>query len=214
MLEIADEVQEKIDNLDEDIKEFINKLIEENAKNESRLERILKQSDAQQLQLAKLNEKVEAVAITDALTSSFNRLKSEEILQELLNEQKIFSIMIVDVDNFRKIGEKHSAAVADQVLVQLAKIVKRFINNNSFFARWSRDSFIVIDEKLSLDDMVERAEEICDAVEEFFFTKVGRVTASIGVSSSNAGSTMQNTVQQLLQTLKRAKVNGKNQVSI
>ena len=213
MNDITEEFQVKIDRLDEDMQSFVKKLIRTSQKSESRLEKIMKQSDSQQLQLMKLTEEMQIISQTDKLTSMFNRLKCESQLNDLADKKAAYSIMILDIDNFKNINEKFNTLIADQVLVQMSKILKRFANNN-FLGRWSGDTFMLINETSTLDEMIEDAEKICDSVENYFFDDVGQVTVSIGVSSVQNHFTMQDVINSFNKSLKKAKVNGKNQVSV
>ena len=214
MITITDNIQIKIDNSDEELKVFIQTLLKANNKNESRLELIMKQSDRQQLKLVKLNEDMKVLSETDKLTSLFNRLKSEEILISLIEEKKPFSLLLVDLDNFNLINEKFTLSIADAVLIQISKILRQFKKSTSAIGRWAGDSFLFIDPTLTLDEMLETAEEINEKIESLFFDDIGKVTVSIGVSHSSGNSSLQDIVNKMNRALKKAKDSGKNQVSL
>lgn len=213
-MDISQSLQTKIDSSDDDLKEFVQTLLKQNKKNERLLERVMKLSDSQQLSLMKLNEKMKILSETDKLTSLYNRSKLEDIFIDLLEKNSPFSIMFLDIDNFSTVNEKFNIHIADKVLVQASKIIKQFSRKTTFLGRWSADSFIYIDQTLSLDEMIEIAEEICEKIEHFFFDDVGQVTLSIGISRTKKDSNMQDIVNSMNTTLKKAKNNGKNQVSL
>ena len=214
MLNIPQELEAKIDNLDGDLQSLINKLIKTNEKSAHRLDKIIKQSDAQQLSLIKLNNELKIVSETDKLTSLFNRLKCEEILTSLVTQHKSFKIMIIDVDNFKHLNEKFDILIANKVLVQLSKIIKKSLKQKSILGRWSGDTFMIIDENSTLDEIIDTAEEICDNVEDYFFDDVGQVTVSIGVASIPNKTNLSSIVKAFESALNKAKSNGKNQVSV
>ncbi|MFT5659585.1 MAG: diguanylate cyclase (GGDEF)-like protein [Sulfurimonas sp.] len=214
MITITENIQKKLDALDNDVKEFVKILLKTNEKNEKRLNHIMSQSDNQQLQLMQLNENLKTISETDALTSLPNRLKCESTVNNLIEKRTPFSILAIDIDNFKTLNEKFNIAIANQVLVQISKQFKRLTKSGDFLGRWAGDTFIIIiEENTSLDEMIEKSEEICNKIEEFFFDDVGQVTVSIGVSSRSANSDLNTLINTLSKALNKAKDNGKNQVS-
>ncbi len=218
---LIESIKARINSLDDELKALVVKLILDYEKKSLRIDKVIEQSDKQQFELLKLNEKLEEsyktlerVSQTDKLTSLFNRLKCEEILIDLIHHQSSFSLMIIDVDNFKSMNEKFDILTANKFLVQLSKLIQKNIQPNSVLGRWSGDSFIVLNEKLASDAMIEIAEEICDRVENYFFDSVGKATVSIGVCSVQKNKSLMDVVQSFDMALRRAKMNGKNQVSI
>ena len=210
MITITENIQKKLDALDNDLKEFVKIVLKTN---EKRLNRIMNQSDNQQLQLMQLNESLKTISETDALTSLPNRLKCESTINDLIEKRTPFSILAIDIDNFKTLNEKFNIAIANQVLVQISKQFKRLTKSSNFLGRWAGDTFVIIEENTSLDQMIENSEEICNKIEDFFFDDVGQVTVSIGVSSRSANSDLNTLINTLTKALNKAKDNGKNQVS-
>ena len=218
---IINSINEKIENVDVKLKDLIKQLVKDYNKKSLRIDKIIHQSDKQQHDLIKLNEKLDdsykklkIASETDKLTSLKNRLKCEELLTEYIEKHIGFSIMIVDIDNFKVINEKFDLLIANQVLVAMSKILNRTIDNKSIIGRWSGDSFMIIDKTSILDEVIDKAQEVCENVENSFFDDVGKITVSVGVSSSNGISTLKDIVTSFDNALKKAKNNGKNQVSI
>ena len=211
---LIEQINTKLVNVDGELKDLIEQLIAGYEKKSSRIDKIMAQSDKQQFELVKLNEKLKITSETDKLTSLYNRLKCEEILIDFTENQNNFSIMIIDVDNFKSINEKFDITIANQFLLQLSKIIKRSINSEYALGRWSGDTFILLNKDISTDKMIETAEEICDNVENYFFDDIGKATVSIGVVTIENKSSLTNVVKSFENALKKAKLAGKNQVSI
>lgn len=211
---LVEAIQDKLDNLDDTLKALIEQLLVDYEKKTLRIEKVIEQSDRQQFELIKLNEKLEIASQTDKLTSLFSRLKCEEMLIDFIHTQSAFSMMIIDVDNFKSMNEKFDILIANKFLVQLSKLIQKVVRSQSALGRWSGDSFIVFNKDLSSDAMIELAEEVCDSVENYFFDTIGKATVSIGVSSIHKNTSLIDAVKSFETALKRAKQSGKNQVSI
>lgn len=222
MANILQSINDKLGTIEDvEFKAQIEKLMKDYIKKTSRMEKIMSISDKQQMELLKLNEKVEEsykklkiASETDSLTSINNRVRCEKVLKENIDANISYSVMIIDTDNFKIINQKHDLIVGNQVLVEMSKLLRRLVGSKSLLGRWSGDTFLVIDSSLSLDDMIEKAQDICDSVEEHFFNDVGKITVSIGVASTQHSKSFELLVSTFEHALIKAKNNGKNQVSI
>ena len=211
---LIESINNKLTNTDTELRNLIEELLLDYEKKNLRMDKIIELSDKQQFELVKLNEKLKTISETDKLTSLFSRLKCEEILIDFINTQNNFSIMLIDVDNFKNINEKFDILIANRFLIQLSEIIKKNINQRSILGRWSGNTFIVFDEKSTYDGMIETAEEVCDKVENYFFDNIGKATVSIGVSAIQNKTNLIDAVKSFEGALKRAKLSGKNRVSI
>jgi diguanylate cyclase (GGDEF)-like protein len=213
-LTLTESIKNRLNDVDLELKTLIEQLLLDYEKKSSRIDKIIEQSDKQQFELVKLNEKLKIASETDHLTSLLSRLKCEEILINFINNQNSFSVMLINIDDFKSINEKFDILVANQFLIQLSKVIKKNINQKSSLGRWTGNTFIVLDKNLTSDEMIEIAEEVCDGVENYFFDKIGKATVSIGVSTIASHSNLIDAVKSFEGALKRAKLGGKNQVSI
>ena len=214
-------ITDNLNNVDEDLKVNIQKLIKDYSKNLSRMEKIITQSDNQQLELVHMNEKIEAAykklkiaSSTDKLTSLFTRSKCEETINYYQEVGIDFNIMIIDIDNFKHINEKYNALIGNQVLQEFSNILKRIVSKTSIISRWSGDTFLVIDSDLTLDETIDKAQNICEKIEDTFFNDIGELTVSIGIASSQKSNTLSGIITAFDKALKNAKDSGRNQVSI
>lgn len=219
--EIINQVLKRVESFDEESKKLIKSLIDDYTKQNTRLNKILSQSDKQQLELVKLNEQLEEsykklkiTSETDKLTSLSNRLKIEEILSEYMDTNTAFCALMIDIDDFKFINDKFDLLVSNQILIEFSNLLQRMTSDDTFIGRWAGDTFIVIDTSSTLDDMIDKAEEIVEKVEDHFFTTIGKLTVSIGAASSHNNTTLKEMVVSLENALRRAKKHGKNQVSL
>jgi diguanylate cyclase (GGDEF)-like protein len=219
--ELLKTVRERIGECSGEFGELLEKLLKDYEKQYSRMKKVIKQSDAQQRDLVNLNEelqrsyeKVNIIANSDRLTGVLNRYRCEQLLQELIDDQHNVSAMLIDIDNFHDITERLDLHIANNVIIQLSKLIKRIALPKSQLGRWSDHIFILFSEAYPTDDFVENGVELCDAADEHFFDDVEKVTVSIGIAATQPGSSLKNLVLSLEHALKRAIDGGKNQISV
>jgi diguanylate cyclase (GGDEF)-like protein len=117
-------------------------------------------------------------AITDDLTGLHNRRYLDDALEEQLAQARVgserFSLIMMDLDRFHGINDKHGQAFGDQVIAAVAPSVSESIGQKDIAARYGGDEFVVIMPSQTADEALEVAERIRAAVEAL------RVTAPDG----------------------------------
>lgn len=141
-------------------------------------------------QLSKANKKLEQMAITDALTGCYNK---RYLLQQLTHEialaqrSKIaFSVVLIDIDNFKCINDSYGHLTGDNVLRRVADVMKKNIRRSDILARFGGEEFVIYLPHTDQDGAVFIAERIRYMVEsESIKTLKGdlRVTVSLGLVS-------------------------------
>jgi len=138
-----------------------------------------------------LQERLALAASTDPLTGVFNR---RAFLATVQNEWQRtvrygsgFSILLFDLDKFKKINDSHGHDIGDSVLCQFSELVRASLREVDVFARWGGEEFIAALPHTPFEVAVNTAERIRKAVaEQEFIGADGAafpVTVSIGVSS-------------------------------
>ncbi len=158
----------------------------------------------------------------DALTEVHNRGAYEQKIDELFKRARLtetpFSIVVFDIDFFKKINDTYGHATGDYVLKELAGIVqKQLIRQNDFFARIGGEEFALLMAGCPLKRAVEIAERIRSTIEKHPFTVEGTqipVTISSGVATleSDMGGPKY-LFEKADQALYASKQTGRNKVS-
>lgn len=168
-----------------------------------------------------VNEKLKLIAATDKLTHLFNRNKFYEIANSEMERAKRYkrplSIVMFDIDHFKRINDTYGHNIGDYVLKTLSKIIKENIRKNDWAFRWGGEEFIVIAPETDLEDAVKLAEKLREAVEKYDFDKVHRVTISIGVANYKEDidkNNIDSLVNRADEALYRAKEGGRNRVEV
>ena len=171
---------------------------------------------------ALIHKRTEKLAFTDPLTELYNhRFFQETLLQEFTRAQrykKPLSLMIIDIDFFKKFNDTYGHLVGDKVLKHVSAIFKTSMREQiDTVARYGGEEFGVILPETSLDGAAAFAERIRSKVEESFIPegdKKLKVTLSIGVSciSVTKCTKTSDLIEAADQALYKAKAEGRNQV--
>jgi len=107
-------------------------------------------------------KELETKANLDYLTGIHNRRSVDRALREFFNEflknKSKFSVMIIEIDDFKQINDKYGHLVGDKVLINVAYAIKSSIRAKDILGKWGGDEFIVI--------LPNTDKEIADKVKE------------------------------------------------
>ena len=185
----------------------------ENARLYTDLEQKVAERTAQlKLALAELGK----LATTDKLTGAHNRRKFDEILSlEMSRARRIdqpLSMIIFDVDHFKRINDTFGHQAGDEVLKMLVGTVREKLRVLDVLARWGGEEFIVLTTSTDLEGAIILAERVRAVVEEQCFSFAVHITISLGVAEYKQDDTADSFIQRADSALYRAKRNGRNRV--
>ena len=171
---------------------------------------------------ASYHEEIYQLAIHDALTDLCNRRHfcemAEKEIGRALRHQRPLALCIIDVDLFKPINDRYGHISGDQVLKQIAGLVRRHVRNDDAAARIGGEEFAVLLPECGPEAAYGFAERLREAVETVVFRPGGqpqRITVSIGIA---ALTPERDTVSRMMAAadaaLYRAKSEGRNRVCI
>lgn len=156
------------------------------------------------------------LALSDALTGVGNRRALQEHVRAGLSAaergQAPTSIILMDIDHFKPINDKHGHSGGDQVLVQMAQLLTDQLRGSDRLGRWGGEEFMVVAQATPMHAALELAERIRKAVAAFEFAHGDPVTLSLGVTQTLPGDTADSLVHRADKALYRAKNGGRNRV--
>ncbi|HPJ27265.1 MAG TPA: diguanylate cyclase, partial [Synergistaceae bacterium] len=129
-------------------------------------------------------ENLQRMATTDMLTAIFNRQHfnalARKVLQEAREKKEPLSLILFDIDDFKKVNDTYGHLVGDMVLQKVARGVENFLGKEALFARWGGEEFVllVFSEGGKAKALAERLRNIVAAED---YSPVPVVTASFGV---------------------------------
>jgi diguanylate cyclase (GGDEF)-like protein len=176
------------------------------------------------IELEKANTQLKALSITDGLTQLKNRyyfdLAFIKEFKRAARENWPFSVIMIDIDYFKKINDKYGHLFGDYCLVKSASLIQSIVHRPSdTVARYGGEEIAILLPNTALDGAIKLAEKIREHFRETEFTNSGTsqfITVSLGVSSCNPKPKNKDNALKLLETadqcLYKAKENGRDQV--
>jgi diguanylate cyclase (GGDEF)-like protein len=152
---------------------------------------------------------------TDPLTGVSNRRELDRYLEKILGKMRPMSVIMIDIDHFKKVNDTYGHSAGDVVLQQFAATVKGSIRPADFLGRYGGEEFMVVC-GADLQESAEIAERVRITVSK---TPINvpenitiSITASMGVAEYNSEDTIETLVKRADNALYRAKQGGRNRV--
>ncbi|MBR3525681.1 MAG: GGDEF domain-containing protein [Lachnospiraceae bacterium] len=164
-------------------------------------------------------KKYEKLALTDSLTGAFNHGGIETEIYNAINirrkTEEPVSLMMLDIDFFKRVNDTYGHAVGDTTLKQFTAIIKEEMSKEkAAVGRWGGEEFVVVCYGKNGNALFEMAEELRTKVEKHEFPEIGQVTCSIGVTEMKAGEEFKELFERLDKAMYASKEAGRNMVSI
>ncbi len=171
-------------------------------------------------ELEQSNRRLAELAIRDGLTGAFRRGHIEGELQRLVKawerHANDFSVLLLDIDHFKHVNDRHGHAVGDEVLRRLAAVAQQTLRGSDLFGRWGGEEFIALLPDTPLAQALDAAERLRLAVRALAFEgehgEAFRITISVGVAQLAPGETADLLAQRADKALYAAKHGGRDRV--
>ncbi len=164
----------------------------------------------------KMQEKIKRLSEEDYLTRLYNRRKVHEIIEtELVRSRRYdsaFAILLLDIDDFKKINDTFGHNAGDKVLVKFSSIIEQTVRESDIAGRWGGEEFLIICPETTIDGATSLAEKLRENIDNNKFKIAGNITASIGVTGIQHGDNVKSLIQRADKALYSAKKAGKNRV--
>jgi diguanylate cyclase (GGDEF)-like protein len=163
----------------------------------------------------------EHLANIDALTGAYNRRFlsnfTESYLKIVKREKSIFSLMIVDIDDFKFVNDTYGHNVGDEILILLVDQMKDLLRENDIIVRFGGDEFIVLLPDTNQENTINVANKLLEKINEIrcpFKDEFIGVTVSIGTAEYNKNDeNIESIIRRADESLYTSKHKGKNTVS-
>lgn len=175
--------------------------------------------DAINKTLSDNNRKLEALSVTDGLTGLYNH---NHMVETLANEtararrhNHPFSVLMIDIDHFKKYNDSYGHLAGDALLTQIASIFAKSIRTVEYAARYGGEEFLIMLPEGDPEGAMEAAERIRNRVmaETYDGNAQGGITVSIGVAGfPEHGDTPESIIASADAALYEAKRSGRNRV--
>ena len=166
----------------------------------------------------RLNRLLKDLSQTDALSGLYNRrYMNKRLEEEIMKHQRYgtaFSVLLLDIDYFKKINDTFGHDKGDLVIKKISSLIQKNIRNTDICARWGGEEFLILASNSDLSGAVKLANNLKDLIENSDFEINNKVTVSIGVSSMNKHLEEESLLKLVDNALYKAKEKGRNRVEI
>ncbi|MFM2477972.1 GGDEF domain-containing protein [Celerinatantimonas sp. MCCC 1A17872] len=154
----------------------------------------------------------------DSLTKLWNHKKITELLlheSERTNRYNSpLSIIMLDIDHFKRVNDTFGHIVGDQVLKHFSKILKSNLRHSDYIGRVGGEEFLIILPQTTLHQAYRIAKELLEVIRQSDFAPAGQQTASLGVSQYQADEPIRSTLERADQALYHVKEHGRDDANI
>ncbi|WP_146027140.1 diguanylate cyclase [Bowmanella denitrificans] len=177
----------------------------------------------QNRQLVKLRHELEAsnkelqfLSDHDPLTKLHNRHFFNHCIDQDNRDptQQQSSLILLDIDHFKAVNDGYGHQVGDQILQELAQILRQCVREHDLAARWGGEEFVILCHNADIEDAVALARRIADKVEETSFSRNLAISCSFGIAEVRQHEPMQHCFERADKALYEAKSLGRNRISI
>lgn len=154
------------------------------------------------------------LASKDPLTELLNRRAGEQLLIQYDDHRKHHGkpvcLIILDIDNFKKINDTFGHVIGDEVLKTISRTLENEARSSDNVIRWGGEEFLIIVPHITLKEALVLTERIRKNICNQVINEVGQVTASFGIAELLNSETTASLINRADKALYKAKLSGKN----
>ena len=164
------------------------------------------------------NQALKTQVSRDYLTGLLNRRSFHEVANAEIARFDRFgaslSLIILDIDFFKKINDSFGHEVGDNVLLAITKVISSEIRKTDYFFRFGGDEFVILLPETGLDEAVLLAGKVRIKISEHWITPVGNVNISLGIAEMLNSDDLDSFLKSADKALYQSKRHGRNKVTV
>ncbi|PMP68413.1 GGDEF domain-containing protein [Desulfurella multipotens] len=181
------------------------------------LEKAMRNIEQERQSLEKIKVKVYRDGLTGLYLREYLQIKLKENLYFMQRYGRIFSLQMIDVDDFKDINDKFGHQIGDNVLCQIGNLIKKNIRTSDIPIRYGGDEFVVLMPETDINSAKKVAEKFVQKMSKVVFRKKDeefKVTFSIGLTSVRKDDTFESIMERVDAALYSSKRSGKNSITV
>ncbi|GGK61541.1 GGDEF domain-containing protein [Amphritea balenae] len=222
--ELKNEVSSQLLNIVESVDAYKRNEEDREKQLQKRYEQMNSRLEQMEQQTQLMTEHIETErqrAMTDALTSLPNRAGYDDQIEAEFERwkryQHHFSIVVADLDHFKRINDSFGHQAGDKVLKLIANVLTRKCRTTDFVARYGGEEFVILMPSTNAEKSAQGVDKIRKAIESSPFNFHGKpvqITMSFGVAEIQEGDTVESLFARADKALYSAKGNGRNRIEL
>ena len=160
--------------------------------------------------------KIQELAVTDELTRTPNRRAFMNDAQKALSWSRRYNrpltIALMDIDHFKNVNDTYGHDAGDEVLCDIANLIKDTTRSTDIIARYGGEEFILCLPETDISEAVAVAEKIRKTVQDHKFSHGESLTACIGLTEISPEASLESMIQETDHAMYQAKHSGRNRV--
>jgi len=164
--------------------------------------------------LAIKNEELETLYARDVLTGAYNRVKLDEIMDKELGRYerygRLFSIILMDIDDFKDINDTLGHLAGDRVLYEMSNLLAANTRATDLLCRWGGEEFLLVCPETDSSGVRPLAENLRQMVAGHEFECGRRITISLGAATVRPEDTQDSMIARADKAMYLSKSQGKN----
>ncbi len=161
---------------------------------------------------------LQRLSSSDHLTGAWNRAHLDRTIESELSRsiryQQPLSLVLIDVDHFKKINDTYGHQSGDTVLCELVRVIQANVRAADLLFRWGGEEFVVLASASGYRASERLAEKLRESIEQHVFPDVGSLTISLGVAEHSGAESAEVWFRRLDEALYTAKEEGRNRVVV
>lgn len=171
---------------------------------------------AANVELEEKRIQLEQLAVTDRLTGLYNRFMLDHVLETELYRCEYhasqFALVLLDIDHFKLVNDNYGHPVGDQVLIEFARLLTKFVRYSDITGRWGGEEFLIVCRNTEIITAKNLIESLRARISEHNFPVVGNKTSSFGITEYKKGDSIMQMMSRVDKALYRAKRAGRNRI--
>jgi len=171
---------------------------------------------AKNLQLSDQNNKLEELASKDPLTQLYNRRAFSALVDKEISRAKrhhfALTLVIVDIDHFKKINDTFGHNVGDDTLCRLADELTVNMRKENLICRWGGEEFVILIPETTSELVFKHMNEVREKISEMDFSPVEGLTFSAGMATIGVEESFKEWFQRADKAMYKAKESGRNRI--
>ncbi len=158
------------------------------------------------------NTELDRITKTDELTGLYNRRYLFGKLEEIVKLNQSVTIVMIDIDDFKKVNDKYGHIVGDEVIVEVGTCIADTVKGNGFVGRYGGDEFVIVIEKGNDEDILRITDEIQNKISHLSLKNEINITISGGITKLQPDAMLDDVLSCADEIMYWAKQNGKAQI--